>query len=97
MRTWSPLDPQKFRRLRGTARARHHGRVDETTRLALAARDRDPVDVAAFVRHTQVDVWRLCAHLVDVRAADDLAQDTYVRAIAALPRFRGIPPPARGS
>ena len=37
-------------------------------------------------------MWRLCAHLVDPAAADDLTQDTYLRAIAALRRFRGDAP-----
>jgi RNA polymerase sigma-70 factor (ECF subfamily) len=34
-------------------------------------------------------VWRLCAHLVDRQAADDLAQDVYLRAWTALPGWRG--------
>lgn len=38
---------------------------------------------------TQADVWRFCAHLVDVASADDLAQDTYVRAMGSVHRFRG--------
>ncbi|MGH8792593.1 MAG: sigma-70 family RNA polymerase sigma factor [Stackebrandtia sp.] len=62
---------------------------DEVTRLALAARDADPVSVAAFVRATQAEVWRLCAGLVDPGSADDLAQETYLRALKALPRFEG--------
>ena len=63
--------------------------MEELTRLALGARGGDPVAVAAFVRASQADVWRLCAHLVDVAEADELTQDTYLRALAALPRFRG--------
>jgi RNA polymerase sigma-70 factor, ECF subfamily len=34
-------------------------------------------------------VWRLVAHLVDVGAADDLTQETYLRAIPSLARFAG--------
>jgi RNA polymerase sigma-70 factor (ECF subfamily) len=34
-------------------------------------------------------VWRLAAHLVDPDAADDVTQDTFVRAWRALPAFRG--------
>lgn len=34
-------------------------------------------------------MWRLCAHLVDLGAADDLTQSTYLRAIPALGKFRG--------
>lgn len=63
--------------------------IDEPTRWALAARDRDPVAEAAFVRSTQAEVWRFVAALVDVGAADDLTQETYLRALRALPRFEG--------
>jgi RNA polymerase sigma-70 factor (ECF subfamily) len=63
--------------------------VDELTGLALAARDGDRLALAAFVRQTQPQVWRLCAHLAGRDVADDVAQDTYLRAIAALPAFRG--------
>ena len=45
--------------------------------------------LAAFVRGTQAQVWRLCRHLGDAASADDLTQDTYLRAIRALPAFRG--------
>jgi len=63
--------------------------TDEVTRLALAARDGDRVAFASFVRQTQSDVWRLCAHLVDRESADDLTQETYLRAVGAIVRFRG--------
>lgn len=67
--------------------------MDEWTRLALAARDgRDLDAVEEFVRATQGDVWRLCAHLGDRDRADDLAQDAYLRIIKALPSFRGESP-----
>jgi RNA polymerase sigma-70 factor (ECF subfamily) len=62
---------------------------DDVTRLALAARDGDRLAFAGFVRHTQGDVWRLCAHLVDPGSADDLTQETYLRAVTAIGRFRG--------
>nr|WP_274388230.1 sigma-70 family RNA polymerase sigma factor [Salsipaludibacter albus] len=42
-----------------------------------------------LVAQTQADVWRFCAHLVDVASADDLAQDTYLRAMGSMHRFRG--------
>ncbi len=32
---------------------------------------------------------RLCAHLVDAQSADDLAQETYLRAVRQLSQFRG--------
>jgi RNA polymerase sigma-70 factor (ECF subfamily) len=66
--------------------------VDELTSLARAAGRGDRAALAAFVRQTQADVWRLCAYLVDPASADDLAQDTYLRAIAALRHFRGDAP-----
>jgi RNA polymerase sigma-70 factor (ECF subfamily) len=62
---------------------------DDVTRLALAARDGDRVAFAGFIRQTQGDVWRLCAHLVDPGSADDLTQETYLRAVTAIVRFRG--------
>jgi len=67
--------------------------VDEWTRLACAARDsRAEDDLTAFVRATQADVWRLCAHLGDLERADDLAQEVYARALRSLRRFRGDAP-----
>ena len=63
--------------------------MDELTRLARAAGRGDDAALAMFVRQTHPDVWRFCAHLVDPAAADDLTQDTYVRAIPALRGFRG--------
>jgi RNA polymerase sigma-70 factor (ECF subfamily) len=41
------------------------------------------------VRETQADVWRLCAHLSDRQAAEDLTQETYLRALPALRGFEG--------
>ena len=57
--------------------------------LALAARDGDRLALSTFVRRTQAEVWRLCRRLGDADTADDLTQDTYARAIRALPTFRG--------
>ena len=68
------------------------GDVDELAGWAEAAREGDPVAVAALVRATQADVRRLCAHLVDPQSADDLAQETYLRALGALPRHEGRAP-----
>jgi RNA polymerase sigma-70 factor (ECF subfamily) len=66
--------------------------MDELTRLARAAGRGDAAALALLIQQTQADVWRLCAHLVDPAAADDLAQDTYLRAIGALKGFRGDAP-----
>ncbi|MCW3815460.1 sigma-70 family RNA polymerase sigma factor [Micromonospora sp. DR5-3] len=62
---------------------------DPATHWALAARDGDPVAQAAFVRATQAEVWRFAAALVDPDSADDLTQETYLRAFRALPAFEG--------
>ncbi|MEV8097547.1 sigma-70 family RNA polymerase sigma factor [Kitasatospora sp. NPDC085879] len=59
------------------------------TELALAARHGRSEDVEAFVRATQRDVWRFVAHLAGTDAADDLAQETFLRALRSLPGFAG--------
>ncbi|MGK5681130.1 sigma-70 family RNA polymerase sigma factor [Actinoplanes sp. URMC 104] len=61
--------------------------LDETTALALAARAGDATALAAFVRATQAEVWRFSAALVDAGSADDLTQETFLRAFKALPAF----------
>jgi len=66
--------------------------MDELTELARAAGRGDRGALARLVRQTQGDVWRLCAHLVDPSSADDLTQDTFLRAIPALRKFRGDAP-----
>ncbi len=62
---------------------------DDITRWALRARAGDTVAAGEFVRATQTDVWRLCAHLGSHADAQDLAQETYARAFASLHRFAG--------
>lgn len=59
------------------------------TALAMAAGRGDRAALAEFVRATQRDVHRFVAHLAGRRDADDLAQETYLRALRALPRFAG--------
>jgi RNA polymerase sigma-70 factor (ECF subfamily) len=63
--------------------------VDDLTALALAAGGGDRVALASFVRRTQADVWRFCAHVNSWAEADDLTQETFLRAIPALARFEG--------
>ena len=63
--------------------------MDDLARLAADAADGDPLAAAALVRATQSDVWRLCAALGDREAADDLTQETYLRAFGSLHRFEG--------
>src|SRR3954454_1953208 len=65
------------------------GNVDELEQLVADAVDGDPVAAAALVRATQSDVWRLCAALGDFQSADDLTQETYLRAFGSLHRFEG--------
>jgi RNA polymerase sigma-70 factor, ECF subfamily len=61
----------------------------DITAWALAAGRGDRAALAAFVRATQRDVHRFVAHLSSPRDADDLAQETYLRALRALPSFAG--------
>ncbi|MFE9763128.1 sigma-70 family RNA polymerase sigma factor [Streptomyces sp. NPDC005808] len=65
--------------------------ADESiTAWALAARGGDPDAVERFVRALHRDVVRYVAHLSsDPQAADDLAQDTFLRALGSLHRFEG--------
>ncbi|GAA1662578.1 sigma-70 family RNA polymerase sigma factor [Catellatospora bangladeshensis] len=67
----------------------HGGDDDRVTALALAARGGDRGAAEAFVAATQRDVTRFVAHLAGPADADDLAQDTYLRAMRALPSFEG--------
>ena len=61
--------------------------MDELERIAADAAAGDPLAAAALVRRTQSDVWRLCAALGDQASADDLTQETYLRAFGSLHRF----------
>lgn len=63
--------------------------MDELTRLFLAARDGDQDALHRAIRASEADVWRFCAHLVGRGDADDVTQDTYLRAWRALPAYRG--------
>ncbi|WP_308123591.1 sigma-70 family RNA polymerase sigma factor [Modestobacter marinus] len=63
--------------------------VGQLERLAAQAAGGDVAAQAALVRETQADVWRLCAHLADRQVAEDLTQETYLRALPALRRFEG--------
>ncbi len=62
--------------------------MDELTRLFLAARDGDRMALTQAIRASEADVWRLAVHLVGRDDADDVTQDTFVRAWRALPQFR---------
>lgn len=57
------------------------------TAWALAAGRGDADALAAFVRATQADVHRFLVHLAGPADAEDLAQETYLRALRTLPTF----------
>ncbi|WP_344615678.1 sigma-70 family RNA polymerase sigma factor [Dactylosporangium salmoneum] len=65
------------------------GELDAATAALLAARAGDERSAAVFVRATQPEVWRFVAALVGPAHADDVTQDTYLRAFRALPEFAG--------
>ncbi|MBF8170667.1 sigma-70 family RNA polymerase sigma factor [Streptomyces olivaceus] len=65
-------------------------RDDPATGWALAARAGDPEAVEKFVRALHRDVRRFVTHLgADPQSAEDLAQDTFLRALGSLHRFEG--------
>jgi RNA polymerase sigma-70 factor, ECF subfamily len=65
-------------------------RDDEAvTELALAAARGNARALEAFIKATQQDVWRFVTYLSDAGSADDLTQETYLRAIGAIERFSG--------
>lgn len=63
--------------------------MDEVTALAMAARDGDRAALSSFVRRTWTDVARLATAVAGRDLAEDVAQDTYLRALRALPAYRG--------
>ncbi|MCE7078930.1 sigma-70 family RNA polymerase sigma factor [Streptomyces sp. ST2-7A] len=74
----------------GARRGTHGERDAAVTALALAAGRGDREALDAFVRATRKDVWRFTAHLAgDTGAADDLTQETYLRALRGLPSYAG--------
>lgn len=62
--------------------------MDRLTQLLLDAQGGDRRAFEQFIVDTQADVWRMCRYLGDARDADDLAQETYERAIGSLHRYR---------
>ena len=75
-------------------REHHEAMLDDDplARYAAAAREGDDVAVAELVRRTQPAVWQLCTALGSAGETEDLVQETYLRALKALPRFRGDAP-----
>ncbi|MFB7496158.1 sigma-70 family RNA polymerase sigma factor [Streptomyces sp. NPDC056161] len=65
-------------------------REEMITAWALAARSGDPRAVDLFVRALHRDVRRYVTYLgADPQNADDLTQDTFMRALGSLYRFEG--------
>ncbi|GAB3458573.1 sigma-70 family RNA polymerase sigma factor [Streptomonospora sediminis] len=62
------------------------------TELARAAQSGIPGAADDFVRATRTDVWRFLAHLSDPQTADDLTQETFMRALRSLAGFAGRSP-----
>jgi RNA polymerase sigma-70 factor (ECF subfamily) len=73
-----------------TAVVGHDADVEDVTALAARAASGDREALELFVRCTQADVWRYCAHMVGPTAADDVTQDTYLRALGAIGSFRQL-------
>ena len=59
------------------------------TALALAAGVGDRHALVSFIRATQRDVYGFLSHLCERGEAEDLTQETYLRALRALPSFAG--------
>lgn len=62
---------------------------DTVTSWALSAGQGDAAALASFVRATQADVHRFLVHLSGPADAEDLAQETYLRALRTLGSFEG--------
>jgi len=61
-----------------------------STQLAMAAREGDVVALDNLIRALQRDVRRYVAYLsADPQSADDLTQETFLRALKSLHRFEG--------
>ncbi len=66
--------------------------VDPLRAYVDAAFEGDDVAVAELVRLTQPSVWQLCLALGTPGEVEDLVQDTYLRALGGLARYRGEAP-----
>ncbi|GFH37487.1 sigma-70 family RNA polymerase sigma factor [Streptomyces pacificus] len=74
----------------GDATAKAPSADESITSWALAARAGDADAEERFVRALHRDVLRYVAYLCgDPQSADDLAQDTFLRALGSLHRFEG--------
>lgn len=62
---------------------------EAVTALALAAANGNARALESFIKATQQDVWRFVTYLSDAASADDLTQETFLRALGAIQRFSG--------
>ncbi|HVV10962.1 sigma-70 family RNA polymerase sigma factor [Amycolatopsis sp.] len=65
---------------------------DEITRNAFRAARGDEVSAERFVAATQRQLHRLLTYLSSPAVAEDLMQETYLRAFASLPAYEGRSP-----
>lgn len=63
--------------------------MEDLTWLLMEARGGSRWALATFVRDTQPELWRFCAHLIGPDDADDATQETYLAAWRSLPSYRG--------
>ena len=63
--------------------------MDAATKLALRAADGDRESLDAWIELCYRLVWRYCATMTSTDRADELTQDTFEKALRALPTFRG--------
>jgi RNA polymerase sigma-70 factor, ECF subfamily len=66
--------------------------TDPLRALVDATREGDDVALGELVRRTQHAVWQLCSALGSAGEEEDLVQETYLRAVRALPGYRGEAP-----
>lgn len=65
---------------------------DVLTELAVRAGSGDRDAATEFIRHTYQQVWRVLVVLSDRGVAEDLAQETFARAVRSFPSFRAQAP-----
>jgi RNA polymerase sigma-70 factor (ECF subfamily) len=65
------------------------GSDEQITRWALAAKAGDRAAAGAFIEATQRDVHRMLVHLSGPGEAEDLTQETFLRAMRGLRQFAG--------
>lgn len=63
--------------------------MDAATKLALQAAGGDRASLDAWIELCYRPVWRYCATMTSTERADELTQDTFEKALRALPTFRG--------